>query len=171
MNYELQSKKILEKAGISVNGDNPWDIRINDSKVYRRVFSQGSLGLGESYMAKMWDCESLDVFFDKVLRANLDKEFKWNLPVILTSAQAQLFNLQKPSRAKQIGERHYDAGNDLYQSMLDKRMTYTCGYWDWGAKTLDEAQTDKLELSCKKISAKRGNKILDIGGGWGSFAG
>ena len=57
--------------------------------------------------------------------------------------------------------------------MLDRRMTYTCGYWSspsGEAKTLDEAQEAKLDLVCRKIGLKKGDRVLDIGGGWGSFA-
>ena len=53
--------------------------------------------------------------------------------------------------------------------MLDKRMTYSCGYWK-NATNLDEAQEHKLELICRKLYLKPGSKILDIGCGWGSFA-
>ena len=68
-----------------------------------------------------------------------------------------------------VGKEHYDIGNDLYQLMLDKRMTYTCGYWK-NAKNLEEAQEAKLDLICKKLGLKKGDKVLDIGCGWGSFA-
>jgi len=84
-------------------------------------------------------------------------------------SKEKLFNLQSKSRAFIIGERHYDLGNNLYEAMLDKRLVYTCGYWK-KAKTLDEAQEAKLHLVCKKIGLKKGQTILDIGCGWGSFA-
>jgi cyclopropane-fatty-acyl-phospholipid synthase len=67
-----------------------------------------------------------------------------------------------------VGEHHYDAGNDLFRGMLDKRMVYSCGYWK-NAKSLDEAQENKLELICQKLKLKRGMKLLDIGCGWGSL--
>jgi cyclopropane-fatty-acyl-phospholipid synthase len=78
-------------------------------------------------------------------------------------------NRQSKKRAFEVGEKHYDAGNDLYKRMLDKRLVYTCGYWA-RARTLDDAQEAKLDLVCKKIGLKKGQKILDIGCGWGSFA-
>jgi cyclopropane-fatty-acyl-phospholipid synthase len=81
-----------------------------------------------------------------------------------------LFNFQSMRRAFMVGEKHYDIDNDLYQKMLDKRMTYTCGYWDSGARNLDEAQEAKLELTCQKLQLEPGMKVLDIGCGWGSFA-
>jgi cyclopropane-fatty-acyl-phospholipid synthase len=67
-----------------------------------------------------------------------------------------------------VGEEHYDMGNELYKAMLDKRLTYTCGYWK-NAKNLDEAQEAKLDLVCRKLNLKPGQRILDIGCGWGSF--
>ena len=87
----------------------------------------------------------------------------------MPALKSKLFNLQSKARAFEVGEKHYDIGNDLYRAMLDKRMTYTCGYWK-NAKTLDKAQEDKLDLVCKKINLKPGMKVLDIGCGWGSFA-
>ena len=67
-----------------------------------------------------------------------------------------------------MGKKHYDIGNHLFK-MLDKRMTYSCGYWK-NAKNLDEAQEAKFDFICQKISLKPGMKVLDIGCGWGSFA-
>ncbi|MEM3113044.1 MAG: cyclopropane fatty acyl phospholipid synthase [Candidatus Pacearchaeota archaeon] len=172
MSFEKKAGQILEKAGIEINGPSKWDIQVYNKEVYQRVLSQGSLGLGESYMEGHWECEALDEFFYKILKAELDKYFRFNIPVMFNIFKAKLINLQKPSRARQIGQHHYDIGNDLYQAMLDKRMTYTCAYWDWNARNLDEAQEHKLELTCRKIGLNPGKeeKVLDIGGGWGSFA-
>ena len=83
--------------------------------------------------------------------------------------RAKLFNRQSVNRAFEVGEKHYDLGNDLYKAMLDKRLCYSCAYWK-DAKTLDQAQEAKLELVCKKMNVKPGMRILDIGSGWGSFA-
>ena len=69
-----------------------------------------------------------------------------------------------------MGEEHYDLGNDIYEKMLDPRMVYTCGYWR-NASDLAKAQEDKLELVCRKLDLKPGMRVLDIGCGWGSFAG
>ena len=77
--------------------------------------------------------------------------------------------MQATSRAYEVGEKHYDLGNDLYKAMLDKRLNYTSGYWK-DANTLDDAQEAKLDLVCKKIGIKPGMRILELGCGWGSFA-
>lgn len=163
-------EKLTSLADIEIGGSRPWDIQVHDERFYNRVLSSGSLALGESYMDGWWDTPALDQFFEHILSARLDDKVRPNSELVLAFIRAYLFNLQSRSRAFQVGEAHYDLGNDLYEAMLDKRMVYTCGYWEAGAKTLDEAQEAKLDLVCKKIGLKKGDRILDIGCGWGSFA-
>jgi cyclopropane-fatty-acyl-phospholipid synthase len=168
------AQKILEEifssAGIEIDGNNLWDIKVNNPAFYKRVLEEGSTGLGESYVDGWWDCHKLDLFFDKILRANIQALFRNKWPNILFyRIPSLLFNMQSKSRSKIVGEAHYDKGNDLYQLMLDKRMTYTGAYWQ-NANTLNQAQEAKLELVCQKLNLKAGQNILDIGCGWGSFA-
>ncbi len=173
LSFEQKAEKILAGIDVSVGGNREWDIQVHDERLYKRVITQGSLGLGEAYMDGWWDCPKLDEFFSRVLRADLERKVgsKWKMfPLV---AQSVLFNMQSVSRAFQVGEKHYDIGNDLYKAMLDKRMVYTCGYWSTPsgeAATLDEAQENKLDLVCRKLNLRPGQKILDIGCGWGSFA-
>jgi cyclopropane-fatty-acyl-phospholipid synthase len=165
-------EKLLAKADIHVGGSRPQDIVVHDERTFGRVLRQGSLGLGEAYMDGWWDAQGLDTFIYKVISAHLDKTFWVTLPSLLTIVKAFLLNLQSSARAFVVGEAHYDLGNDLYEAMLDKRMVYTCGYWSGTpvARDLDEAQEAKLALVCRKIGLKKGDRILDIGCGWGSFA-
>jgi cyclopropane-fatty-acyl-phospholipid synthase len=164
--YEKTCREILKSADVKINGKRDWDIQVHNPKTFKRVLSQGTLGLGEAYMDGWWDCKSIDKFIDKVLRANLDKKIK-NPKVIWLFLRAKLTNPHRRN-AFDIGEKHYDLGNDLFSLMLDKRMVYTCGYWK-NAKTLDQAQEDKLRLTCEKLGLRKGMKVLDIGCGWGSF--
>ena len=157
----------LAFANVKINGNRPWDIQVHNPKFYGRIMAGGSLALGESYMDGWWDCKQLDEFINKVLRAKLEKKIR-SKNVIWNVLKAKLINMQSRSKAYEIGKRHYDIGNDLYKVMLDKRMTYSCGYWK-DAKTLDKAQEAKLDLSCKKLGLKKGMRVLDIGCGWGSF--
>ncbi|TFG50081.1 MAG: hypothetical protein E4H33_00905 [Anaerolineales bacterium] len=94
-----------------------------------------------------WDCQTIDQFVDRVLRARLDIQVRWNWKILLFIQRSRFLNLQSPARAFEIGEKHYDLGNDLDQAMLDRRLNYTCVYWR-NASTLDEAQEPKLELIC-----------------------
>jgi cyclopropane-fatty-acyl-phospholipid synthase len=170
-NSKLQNtaQQLLDLAGVKINGSNPWDIQVKNDDFYARVLNQGSLGLGESYMDGWWECAQLDEFFNRVLGARLDRQIKKDWKLIFSIIFWRIFNQQSPKRAFDIGEKHYDVGNDLYRIMLDKRLTYTCGYWK-NADNLDQAQENKLDLVCKKLGLKPGQTVLDIGCGWGSFA-
>lgn len=169
INPKQQAREILSLADIVINGNRPWDLQVHNEKFYSRVLTHGSLGLGESYMDGWWDCPALDEFVYRILRARLADKVKKNWRLLGQLALSVLFNPQAPSRAFIIGERHYDIGNDLYLNMLDKRLVYTCGYWQEAAN-LDDAQEAKLDLVCRKIGLKAGQRVLDIGCGWGSFA-
>ncbi len=167
--YEKTVRDLLALAGITLNGSQPYDLQVLDDRFYARVLREGELGLGESYMDGWWECEALDEFISRLLKANLQEKIKGNWKVLRLALQARLFNRQSKSRAFQVGQRHYDIGNDLYKAMLDKRMNYTCAYWK-NASTLDEAQEAKLDLVCRKIALQPGMSVLDLGCGWGSFA-
>ncbi|MGB4110450.1 MAG: cyclopropane fatty acyl phospholipid synthase [Desulfomonilia bacterium] len=162
-------RDLLLTAGITINGDNPWDITVHREDFFGRVLRGGVLALGESYMDGWWDCEALDQMFDRALRARLDRMVKGNLQTAWHTLTARLFNLQKKSRADEVGRKHYDIGNDLYRAMLDSRMVYTCGYWR-NADCLDDAQIAKMDLVCRKVGLRPGMKVLELGCGWGSFA-
>jgi cyclopropane-fatty-acyl-phospholipid synthase len=160
---------LLEMADIRIDGDRPWDIRVHNEDFFERVLTGGSLALGESYMDAWWDSDSVDELFNRILSHDLNTRIRPSLGVILLGVKAVLLNLQRKSRAFNIGREHYDLGNDLYSMMLDRGMNYSCGYWE-RAKSLDEAQEDKLELVCRKIGLEKGMRVLDIGCGWGGFA-
>jgi len=160
-------ERLLAQADIKINGDRPWDIHVHNEKLYGRLLRYGSLGLGESYMDGWWDVEQLDEFFNKVLRSRLDSKIRVDPMARWRNIHARIINMPK-LRPFQVGKDHYDIGNDLYEAMLDRRLTYTCGYWK-SAETLDAAQEDKLDLTCRKIGVKKGDRVLDIGSGFGGF--
>ncbi len=161
-------RKMLAGNGVEINGPNAWDPQINHPAFYRRVLFGGSLGLGESYVDGWWQCEQLDEMFCRLLRSPRIINYAF-IAYAIPYLRNLLTNLQKKTRAFQVGEAHYDISNDLYAAMLDKRMAYTCGYWA-GVDNLDHAQQQKLEMSCRKLDLKPGMRVLDIGCGWGSFA-
>lgn len=160
-------KEVLALADIKVGGDRRWDVHVHNDEFYRRAVSDGSLGLGESYMDGWWDVECLDEFIFRLIRANLHE--KVSKLKLLPVVKATVLNLQSKSRAFEVGQAHYDLGNDLFEQMLDARMVYSCGYWREAAN-LDEAQEAKLDLVCRKVGLRAGMRVLDIGCGWGGFA-
>ena len=162
-------EQILLLADIRINGNRAWDMKVHDNRVFQRILAKGTLGLGEAYMDQWWDCDNVDQFIARVVRAKLRRKIA-PLTLLLPTLQARLLNLQNMGRAFEVAHTHYDLGNDLFERMLDKRLTYSCGYWKH-ASNIDEAQESKLDLICRKIGLKPGQTVLDIGCGWGSFAG
>jgi len=160
-------KSLLSSAGITVNGPGNADIQVKHQDFYKRILSDGELGFGESYMDGWWDVKSLDELCFKILSASLQDKVK-TMNNYIHYLEAILLNTGKKSKAFEVGEKHYDLGNLLFQKMLDKRLAYSCGYWK-EAQTLDDAQEAKLDLICRKLNLKQGMRVLDIGCGWGSF--
>ena len=164
-------QEFAEMAGITFNGDATWDIQVHDSGLFDRILTNGSLGFGEAYMDGMWDSYELDELFHRLLRVGIDEKLQGlqRLRLLGEIARNRLINRQSTRRAFQVGEQHYDTGNDLFEAMLDPTMSYSCGYWEH-ASTLEEAQIAKLDMICRKLKLSEGEHVLEIGCGWGSFA-
>lgn len=116
-----------------------------------------------------WECDRLDEFFYRLIPSRPEDKIKKDWKLFSHILKAVVLNNGSKSMAFQIGEKHYDIGNELYRNMLDKRMVYSCAYWK-DAKNLDEAQEAKLDLICRKLGLHPGMRVLDIGCGWGGFA-
>lgn len=171
--WQRITSDLLNEADIEINGTRPFDIQVHNNHFFKRILQQGSMGLGESYMDGWWDCERLDIFFQRVLRAGLEDKLPKNINDVVKIAMARLRNLQTRKRARIVGEEHYDLGNDLFKRMLDPYMQYSCGYWKDLSNTpenLPLAQEQKLHLICEKLQLKPGMRLLDIGCGWGGLA-
>jgi cyclopropane-fatty-acyl-phospholipid synthase len=174
--YKMLIQGLITPAGTRINGDNPWDIQVNNEQFYPRAIRHGLLGIGEAYMDGWWDCRSLDQLTTRILLAQLNKKifnhgrtFFSLLLAKLSLIQVLMVNRQSEARAQTIAERHYNLSNGLYKAMLDKGMNYTCGYWK-NATDLDQAQRAKLQLICDKLYLQPGMTVLDIGCGYGTFA-
>lgn len=160
--------KQLAAVDIGVDGSRPSDLLVHDPAFYTRLLRDGALGFGEAYMDGQWDCEALDELTVKLIKSKLVQKYRTTWGNVLHMFKARAQNLQSPLRAFQVGEQHYDIGNDLYQAMLDPRLAYSCAYWK-DAETLDAAQEAKLDLVCRKANLRPGMKVLDLGCGWGCF--
>jgi cyclopropane-fatty-acyl-phospholipid synthase len=103
------------------------------------------------------------------MAARIDETAAKNKSLWWAGLVARLKNRASRAGAFEIGKRHYDIGNDLFQLMLDRRLNYSCAWWPH-AENLDAAQEAKLDLSCRKLMLEPGMRVLDIGCGWGGFA-
>jgi cyclopropane-fatty-acyl-phospholipid synthase len=166
--FKKRVESLLNKAGIEINGTNPYDLHVHNEKLYERLITKGNLGLGEAYMEKWWEVEKLDEFFHRALRQGLAEKVGNSWIRRLADLQSFLLNMQNRIRSKIVIRKHYDIGNDLYMSFLDPYNQYTCGYFK-DTDDLNEAQEKKLDLICKKLELKPSDRVLDIGCGWGGF--
>lgn len=165
----------FEAAGIQLNGPKPWDPQVHDPDLYGDLIRRGSLALGEGYVQGRWDCDQLDELFTRLLLKDGGERAVHGLDAttsVRRRVQAigdRLLNRQSPQRAHQVGQRHYDVDPRVYAAMLDTRRIYSCGYWQQ-AQTLEEAQEHKLRLICEKLELSAGQRLLDLGCGWGGLA-
>lgn len=158
----------LARAGIRIDGSNPWDIRVNDERFFSRAL-RGSLGFGESYMDGDWDADELDALFRRILRIDVGHSPLVILNRLWHDLRARLANLQSRRRSLAIAETHYDLDHRLYEKFLGPYNQYTCCFFNQ-ASTLEEAEVEKLEMLCAKLELDKDDKVLDIGCGWGGFA-
>jgi len=165
--FRTRLQDLLDEADIRLDGSRPWDLQIHDPELPARLLAAGSLALGESYMDGTWDAASLDGVLHRLLAAGIDRRVR-RFADLRLAVLARLFNLQRGRRSYEVGERHYDLGNDLYAAMLGRRLVYSCGYWR-DAADLDGAQEAKLDLCCRKLGLQPGMRLLDIGCGWGEM--
>ncbi len=146
----------------------------------------GELGLGRAYASGMIEVDDLDgalVMVDTFEPPALSVRQQVRLAGAMLRACGLTIPPHRPQTELRLrGERHsvardrravrhhYDVGNDFFALFLDRSMTYSCAYFKAGAASLEEAQEAKLELVCTKLGLRRGERVLDVGCGWGSFA-
>jgi cyclopropane-fatty-acyl-phospholipid synthase len=115
-----------------------------------------------------WDCERLDEMSTRVHATALDLRMP-RAGEALLKVKEWLVNRQSERHSSRVARRHYDLGNDLFETMLDPHMQYTCAYWK-NAATLNSAQEDKLDLIARKLHLQPGMRVLDLGSGFGGLA-
>ena len=169
---DMDSKEIclrlLDQAGVPVNGTEPWSLQVHDERLWDRIAAQRQLGFGEAYMEGWWDCDQLDEALTRLVAVDAVSAIRPTPLIVAHMLKSMVTNRQTKALAIKNAQHHYDIGNDLYSRMLGKEMIYSCGYWE-NATSLDAAQTAKLELICQKLELKPGMRVLDIGSGWGGF--
>jgi cyclopropane-fatty-acyl-phospholipid synthase len=134
---------------------------------------RGGLGFGEAYVDGLWDTPDLTAVIELAAR-NLDgmDELRRRLTPLREPFQRgrALLTRNTPQRARRGIAAHYDLGNDLFAAMLDETMTYSCAVFERRDTSLHDAQVAKLERICAKLALGPGDRVLEIGTGWGSFA-
>lgn len=160
---------LFARAGIEIGGGADHDPIVHDPRFFAAVIRDGELGLGESYMLGWWDCARIDRLAARLITSGFVEESYRNPRVWLYHLLARVSGRGSRRRAFEVGQHHYDLGNDLFEVMLDQEMVYSCADWT-GTDSLDRAQEQKLDLVCRKLGLRPGMRVLDIGCGWGGFA-
>ena len=170
-----------ERFGTPTAGYPDVAIRLADKGVIRQIMLDPRLGAAETFMDGRLIVEEGDIMqLVELLRANRPFERGGELqePGIFTKlrdyAAASIDRFNFRGRAKRNVAHHYDIGNDLYELFLDEDMQYSCAYWDFDRHgpemTLEQAQADKKAHIAAKLDLKPGQRVLDIGCGWGGMA-
>ncbi len=148
-------------------------IRVHEPRFYGLVLRRGSLGAAEAYLRGLWDCDDLPGVVRILLRnqqalGQLDRGPALLSRPVLALRHALRRNTRPGSRRNIAA--HYDLGNAFFQTFLDPTMTYSCGIFEREDATLEDASRAKYERVCRKLELGPEHHVLEIGGGWGSFA-
>jgi cyclopropane-fatty-acyl-phospholipid synthase len=144
-------------------------LRFRSKEGAKQLLCKGFLGFGESYMAGDLEVEGE---LQELLRLGLSIGYDtrrlslWQKVMFLAHCLATRNTL---SRSRKNIERHYDLGDDFYQLFLDQTLTYSCGYFSSERDSLEQAQLNKYEHICRKLALRPGEKVVDIGCGWGGM--
>jgi cyclopropane-fatty-acyl-phospholipid synthase len=170
----------------ATNGGGP-TFRVRSPHAAAQVLrAPGQLGLGRAYVSGEIEVDDIDAVIE-VLDSWQPPSLEGGAKARLLLATARAAGLTKPpsrpaAELRPSGRRHskerdaaavrhhYDVSNEFFALFLDRSMTYSCGFFSPGPKTLEAAQEEKLETVCRKLALREGEKVLDVGCGWGSFA-
>jgi cyclopropane-fatty-acyl-phospholipid synthase len=149
------------------------ELHIKDYSLLKNLLLRGEIALGEGYINGLWECDNI---------ANLLKLFVLNFQqtgrlkpkfqglFTLLDKITHRFKRNTITKAKDNISAHYDLGNDFFQTFLDKNMVYSCGIFNNNEDSLEVAQKNKIKQIIAQSNIQPGQRILEIGCGWGAFS-
>jgi cyclopropane-fatty-acyl-phospholipid synthase len=146
---------------------------VHDPRAWRVVLTGGSAGLGEAYLEGMWDADDLTTVLRILGRATrrMDKHrssiHRATGPL---SDTARRLRRQDKHRDRTNIQAHYDLGNDFFEHFLDPTMMYSAAVFPTWDAPLEDASREKLERLCRLLDLRAGERVVEIGTGWGGFA-
>jgi cyclopropane-fatty-acyl-phospholipid synthase len=151
------------------SADPAFIVRVTDPRFARRVLTSGNLGLGETYMEGGWTMEhgTLDRFIATLAVADVDRLIRRDPRLVARVAAMRIHHALLDSTKKV--RPHYNVGADVYELFLDETMGYSCGYQQSPGDSLETLQENKYDRVCRKLQLRQGERLLDIGCGWGGL--
>ena len=146
------------------------NIKINDPSFCYKILRKGSAGLGESYMNGEFETEDLTSLIELSAK-NIKTTYKFSGFFEFSFLKSFLKkNENTIKKSKENISMHYDLGNDFFSTWLDKSLTYSCGIFNSSEETLEQAQINKYNKLINMVKPLKGDRVLEIGCGWGGFA-
>jgi cyclopropane-fatty-acyl-phospholipid synthase len=142
---------------------------VHRNRFFGRVLGYANLGLGEAFMDGDFEVPDgrLPDLLTILVRARLDRKLRGDWRLALRTLGIALYN--RVAGPRRNVERHFDVGDDLFESFLDPTLTYTCGYAESEDDDLATLQQQKLDRICAKLRLRRGHRVLDVGCGFGGL--
>ena len=138
---------------------------IKDRKFFKALISPDAFSLGEAYVKGYFDISgSIKELYELVCDKLMNTDQRKSVFTFFSN-----FFLKDRDKEKQNIEYHYNVPSEFYRSFLGETMGYTCGYYTDETATMNDAQNEKMDIICRKLRLKKGEKLLDIGCGWGNF--
>lgn len=162
-----------ERLGTSDRDHAPVTLRVHDARFYRALATHGSVGAGEAYMDGAWDSDDL-VGLVRLLARNRDLLDRMETgPARLGGWALRAWHaLRRNTRggSRRNIAAHYDLGNEFFRLFLSDDLMYSSALWTHEHDTLEAASTRKLDVICRRLALAPGDRVVEIGTGWGGFA-
>ena len=148
-------------------------VEVRDPQFFADAAFGGTVGAGDAYIKDLWRCDDLTALVrlfvaNRAVMDGMDGRWAW-LSTPLHKAVHWLNRNSRQGSARNIAA-HYDLGNALYELMLDPTMAYSCGIFADDSTTLEQASVAKFEAVCRKLRLRPGDRVVEIGTGWGGLA-
>ena len=167
---------IREGRQVMAFGDDPEfcaTLYVHDPAFYGRILTGGTIAAGETYTDGLWDTDDLTMVI-RIIVANqqllqkLETRAAWLVTPLRRLSHLVKGNSRRGAKRNILA--HYDLGNRMYQSFLDPTMMYSAAIYPRPESTLEEAASYKLDLICRRLQLHPGDRVVEIGSGWGGFA-
>lgn len=151
----------------------PAELIVENKNLYIALLWSGDIGLGEAFVEKMWSSPNPTAvleFFALNQNYNDDKGIGLSALGDLLHRQMHKKRANSLTGSKRNISAHYDLSNDMYEEFLDKRMQYSCAYWETPEQSLEQAQVNKMRRLLDSLEIQPGMSLLEVGSGWGYLA-